>query len=327
MTVNLEDYKNQADCVYKDERYSARDNGAVLRHSPNGNRHRPTDNKWTFGKPNTKTGYMEIASVRVHRIIAFAFHGEPPTKEHVIDHIDTNKRNNRPENLRWVTRLENVLLNPITVKRIELACKCSVEEFLEDPSKFRNKFQEPNYEWMCTVTAEEGQTSLKRMKLWAASDKLPSGGSLGEWIYNREFSNQHFEAVSDLTPSLTSNAIQQNWKTPSEFPYSPQAGADNSVIVYATNLKAGQIFSRNQYSSSIVTELATSKDGNTLWVLTKNSQSDAIKPWSLAQVTFENNLFVHSNLGSFFEKVGADKYFTLAQGLEWTGGDTFDDLT
>ncbi len=57
------------------------------------------------------------------------------------------------------------------------------------------------------------------------------------------------------------------------------------------------------------------------------TEPNAIKPWSLAQVTFENNLFVHENLGSFRKKDGAEKYFTLAQGLEWTGGDTFDDLT
>ena len=43
---------------------------------------------------------MEIASERVHRIVATVFHGDSPTSEHVVDHIDTNKRNNRPENLR-----------------------------------------------------------------------------------------------------------------------------------------------------------------------------------------------------------------------------------
>lgn len=325
--MNIDDYNNQVDCVYKGERYSARDNGAVCRHSPNGNRPRSTDNKWTFGKPNTKTGYMEIASVRVHRIIAFAFHGEPPTNEHVVDHIDTNKRNNRPENLRWVTRLENVLLNPITVKRIELTCKCSVEEFLNDPSKFRSKFQERNYEWMCTVTKEEAQASLKRLKIWAENDKVPSGGSLREWIYKREFSNQHVEPDSEMTPSLTPNAIQKNWKTPNEFPHCPQSISDNPIVIYATNLKVGKEFSRNKYSSSIVIELATSKDDNRLLVLTKNSENNAIKPWSLAQVTIEEGLFVHANLGSFFEKVGADKYFTLAQGLEWAGGETFEDFT
>lgn len=46
-----------------------------------------------------------------------------------------------------------------------------------------------------------------------------------------------------------------------------------------------------------------------------------IKPYSLAEVTFQNNVFVHNNLESFFQKVGAEKQFTLAQGLEWIGED------
>ena len=86
----LDDFTRVIECVYKGEQYSVRDNGAVLRHARNGKRLRKYDNQWTFGKPNIKTGYMEIASVRIHRIVATAFHGEPPTKEHVVDHIDTN---------------------------------------------------------------------------------------------------------------------------------------------------------------------------------------------------------------------------------------------
>ena len=159
----IDDFIREENCTYKEERYSVRDNGAVFKHCHIGKRPRPTDNQWTFGKSNDKTGYMEIASVRIHRIIATAFHGEPPTKEYVVDHIDTNKRNNRPANLRWVTRLENILLNPITVKRIEWACGCTIEEFLSDPSKYRDKFQEPNFKWMCAVSEEEGQISLQRM--------------------------------------------------------------------------------------------------------------------------------------------------------------------
>lgn len=185
MESDLNDFKNVNECIYKDEHYSVRDNGAVLRYARKGKRQRKYDSQWTFGKPNSKTGYMEIASVRIHRIVATAFHGEPPTKEHVVDHIDTNKRNNRPENLRWVTRLENVLLNPITVKRIELACECSIEEFLADPSKFRGKFQEPNYKWMTTVSKEEAHASLENLTNWAITDKPLAGNTLGEWIFNR----------------------------------------------------------------------------------------------------------------------------------------------
>ena len=88
--VNIDDYKEEKSCVYKDEEYLVRDNGSVLRKSRPNQRERKLDNEWTFGKPNIKTGYLEIASVRVHRIVALAFHGEPPTKEHIVDHIDTN---------------------------------------------------------------------------------------------------------------------------------------------------------------------------------------------------------------------------------------------
>jgi hypothetical protein len=200
MEILLENYNGIQECCYKNEHYSVRDNGAVLRHAGNNIRTRPTDNKWTFGKPNCRTGYLEIASVRIHRIVAIAFHGKPPTKEHVVDHIDTNRQNNRPENLRWVTRLENVLLNPITARRIELVCG-SVEAFLANPSKFRDKFLDPNYEWMCAVSAEEAQKSKENLLAWAESDKPLHGASLGEWIYNRSVLNQfkeYIEAELDL---------------------------------------------------------------------------------------------------------------------------------
>lgn len=323
----MTDFRQEIECIYKKERYSVRDNGEVLRHAKIGKRPRKYDNQWTFGKPNGKTGYMEIASVRIHRIVATAYHGEPPTKEHVVDHIDTNKHNNRPENLRWVTRLENVLLNPITVRRIELVCKCSIEEFLVDPSKFRNKFQEPNYKWMCVVSKEEAQISKEKLLAWAKSDKQLSGGTLGEWIYNRGSQNINVESEREYTKSLNSNAIQKDWKTPSEFPLCPNDDMNNSIEVYEANLKKGEVFSYNQYSNSTIIDYSTSEEKGVLWVLCKNSDDNAIKPWSLVQVTYTKEMFVHENLGSFFRKDGAEKQFALVQGLEWTGGDTFDDFT
>jgi hypothetical protein len=44
---------------------------------------------------------------RVHRLVAMAFHGPPPTGRSEVAHIDGNPTNNRPANLRWVTPAEN----------------------------------------------------------------------------------------------------------------------------------------------------------------------------------------------------------------------------
>ena len=321
--VMLNDYIKEIKCIYKNESYSVRDNGAVIRYQIEGKRPRPTDNNWTFGKLNGKTGYLEISSVRIHRIVATAFHGLPPTKEHVVDHIDTNKQNNRPDNLRWVTRLENILLNPITAKRIEIVCG-SVEAFLADPSKFRDSFQEPKYEWMFTVSLEEAKASKEKLLAWAKSDNNPSGGSLGKWIYNRRYTI--LEEKPELTLSLTPSALQKNWKTPSEFPCCPNDEHNTSIIFYEANLKQKLVFSKNQYSSSIVEDFAISNDKTVLWVLCRNIEPNTIKPYSLAEITIVNNHYVHFNLGSFFQKEGAEKGFILAQGLEWTGGETFDDF-
>ena len=60
--ISVDDFCQEAECIYKEEKYSVRDNGAIFRHSREGKRPRPTDNQWTFGKPNEKHGYMEIAS-------------------------------------------------------------------------------------------------------------------------------------------------------------------------------------------------------------------------------------------------------------------------
>ena len=311
MSVNVGDFKQEVECVYKGEQYAVRDNGAILRYPRDNNRPRPTDNKWTFGKPNDKTGYMEIASVRIHRIVATAFHGEPLTKEHVVDHIDTNKRNNRPENLRWVTRLENVLLNPITAKRIAYICG-SVEAFLANPSQFRDKFQNPDYKWMATVSDEEAQASWQRLQEWAKSDKPSLGGSLGDWIYKPILYQQQYEPelteISDLTNSQTLNAVQRNWQTSSEFPCCPQEFSNSPIEQYAAQLKENTLFCQNEIYSSKVLNNAITDNGKTIFVLTESTEGEnATKPWGLAKITFEDNKFVHESIQSFFSKEDAEK--------------------
>ena len=311
--VNVDDFNEIKDCIYKDEHYSARDNGAVMRHPREGKRIRKDDNVWTFGKPNEKTGYMEIAGQRVHRIVAFAFHGNPPTEQHVVDHIDTNRRNNRPENLRWLTRLENALNNPITRARIENICG-SIEVFLADPSVLRGHEKiDPNFTWMRAVAPEEARVSMERLTNWAKEHPKPRGGSLGEWVFQERKSNNRLytpmsyqkpapvETETMDTPpvetkSLTPNAIQLDWKHPVEFPCCPQQTTDKPLETYLANLKEGAVFSKNNYGESTILKFGM-KNSDELWVMC--SISIGWKSHAITKITFKDEIYYHENMGVF----------------------------
>ena len=77
----------------------------------------------------TKLGY-EVTTLwdgerrygwRIHQLVAIHFIPNPENKP-CIDHIDTNKLNNRVDNLRWVTHHENNQ-NPLTLQHNSIATK------------------------------------------------------------------------------------------------------------------------------------------------------------------------------------------------------------
>ena len=166
--VDINEYTRETTCEYKGEVYSVRDNGAVMRHIREGKKARKLDNVWTFGTKDKTKGYMMINSHRVHIIVAKAFIPGNEDGNMIVDHVDTNRCNNRVENLRWLTRLENVLLNEATLKKVTFLCGGDIQKFIENPSCLQDLTGDiQDIMWMRTVTAEEAKKAWERISEWA----------------------------------------------------------------------------------------------------------------------------------------------------------------
>ena len=329
-----DDYCEERSCVYKGEVYLVRDNGAVLR-KPKTKRIRKLDNKWTFGERDLR-GYSVIGAERVHLIVATAFYGERSTKEYVVDHIDTNRQNNRPSNLRWVTRFENAVLNEATRKKIEFKTGVSIFEFLENPAAYRHLLNTPDVEWMRLVSEEEAKNCFENIKKWATRESLPPekqnpSRKIGEWIYQPQSPTTgscplaHTPPAhtphSNIIDSLTALAKQKDWATPTQFNCCPDEIVGDPIECYFNHLSEGAVFATNRYGESTILKAAITPNHEIVAITT----TDNIKPYAVAKITFENGYYLHSSLGMFFEEKGAEKHFTHAQGLPWLGGDSIDD--
>lgn len=329
--VDVNDFSQEKQCTYEGERYCVRDNGAVFRYPRAGKRARPNDNQWTFGKENSSNPYLHIASCRIHRIVAIAFHGEPPDPHYVIDHIDSNCRNNRPENLRWLTRLENELQNPATRKKIEYLCG-SIEAFLNNPSMLNALQGDPNFRWMRAVTPEEATNCMNRMSLWASSDKKPAKSTR---VLQRKssFSERVFKPLQKweagfgrepgLEMALTPWCAQYMWTADAYFPCCPQELGTDALDVYFRNLKAGAVLAYSDHDDICpkltVIESVILQENSSILVMSERADIG----WFVGiKHDGKSRHFIHFILGSYSSREEADKAMCAKKELTdfWSEG-------
>ena len=316
---STDQYLREKEIEFEGYKYLVRDNGAVFRKHKPGRRRSKYDEIWTFGRRDKSTGYMLIGSHIVHRIVAFAFHGSPPPKRNIVDHIDRDRSNNCAANLRWVSQLDNMLRHPSFRKRIEKAYG-SLDRFFEDHQTVIRS--DPSIDWVRYLSKEEVQRSREQLNEWAEDDGRPKNDFVSRVYGTRQAGPPIPEPQRDVQ-SLTPTAVQRRWKTPSEFPLCPSEIGANALVEYCDCLKDGVVFSRNQYGESTVISADLSESSESLVVLCKHP--GGVKNWALAGVSVEDRLFVHENLGSFFTLDGATKQYFLKRGLKWEGGDSIDD--
>lgn len=344
----IDEYILERTCTYKEETYRVRDNGAVYRQPRPKGRLRKDDGKWTFGEKNATNGYMYIGQHRVHIIVATAFLGENDSKVYVVDHIDANRCNNRAENLRWLTRLENALLNEDTCRKITYLCGGDIMKFINNPSCLRELAQDPDISWMRTVTAEEAKAAYARVQSMRIQQprnihseqhienedlKRKEQAEAMEWYRvqnNWRFTAPKQPAYSTPDPVFTKAAypeiaLQKDWKTPTEFLCCPTESTETPLQDYFNNLTIGKPFSRNKYTEHNVLDFAFMLEGKALIIATKDTNPNAIKHFGLLKVYHSGIQYIHESISTFFEENGVRKYFTIEQGLGWNGPDSIDD--
>jgi hypothetical protein len=109
--------------------------------------------------------------------------------------------------------------------------------------------------------------------------------------------------MNDDIQSLTPNAMQRNWKTPSSFAMCPATSEFDGLSVYGELLTFGTVFARNTFGNSVV---VVAEEGKGLLCVVSNLRGN-VKEWGLTKVTVENGKFIHESLGTYFTLQGALK--------------------
>lgn len=122
-----------------------------------------------------------------------------------------------------------------------------------------------------------------------------------------------------LDIALTKGCVQYGWGAHYHFPCCPEKMGIHTLESYFQNFKVGAVFAYNDDSPKlIVLEFVRIKNGSSILVMCERegltSEREGFQPWFIAEIRFENGLFVHNKLSSHFEKEDAHLEFLSYKG-------------
>lgn len=242
------------------------------------------------------------------------FFGNPPNSQYVVFHKNYNKQDNRVENLAWVTKFEYHILQPQVQAQLRIVTgENKIEKILSDFEQYKT-FLPQNLSWMRFVTQNDADKCLQKyidLKFSTTEERERLDWNTNE---NRE---RIKEIQADLHPSLTLNAAVKGNMIPSYFPCCPQTITESPLQTYFENLKPKNVYYMNKHYKTIILDIALSEDKQQIIVKCESGDGEnAIKPWSVSTISFEDGVYIHSLYKTCFQKESTDKYFSVLQDKE-----------
>ena len=176
---------------------------------------------------------------------------------------------------------------------------------------------EKSIEWLRDISSDDAKKAWEKVLSWAKSEGRTEITRLVSRVVGVQPERPPIERKTPDRQSLTINALQRRWKTPTVFPNCPKFIGPNPISEYAGNLQPGVIFTKDNYKFSTVVEVGYIDA--ILSVIVQTEEDNPIKPWAVTKVVVEGDKFVHEGIGTFFELNGAKKAHYNLLGISFEG--------
>lgn len=126
----------------------------------------------------------------------------------------------------------------------------------------------------------------------------------------------NFDSFDRVEGALTNNCMQHGWGTKYYFPCTPKKIKTIPIEDYFQSLKIGATFAYNDNAPKlIIINFIKTKNNSSILVMCERDdiwcERDGFHPWLISEITFKDRFFIHTKLGSYFEREEADTVFYI----------------